>query len=123
RLVNIEQMCAGRMAGDVREAVMRMMVAAAVKEEQFRMLEIGTLFGVNAAATWEIATGLHERATLTIIDHLDGYYGAKRRDPSTGLHVSRKLVDLNLSRVGVPAGNVTIIQGLSSDATVIRAAK
>ena len=46
RLVNIEQMCAGRMAGDVREAVVRVMVAAAVRGESFRMLEIGTLFGV-----------------------------------------------------------------------------
>jgi predicted O-methyltransferase YrrM len=119
RLVNIEQMCAGRMAGDVREAVLRVMVAAAVQDSDFRMLEIGTLFGVNTAATWEIATGLHDTAHITIIDPLDGYYGAKRRDPATGLQVSRKLVDLNLRRIGLPAESLCIIQGLSDAPAVI----
>jgi predicted O-methyltransferase YrrM len=118
RLVNVEQACAGRMAGDVREAVLRVMVAAATTSPDFRMLEIGTLFGVSAAATWDIAACLHDDAHLTIIDPLDGYYGT-RRDPATGLRVSRKTVERNLARVGVPTGAVRLLQGLSQDTEIV----
>jgi predicted O-methyltransferase YrrM len=119
RLVNVEQQCAGRMAGDVREAVLRIMVAAAAPGPDFRMLEIGTLFGVSAAATWDIAACLHDDAHVTIIDPLDGYYGPTRRDPATGLRVSRRTVERNLAQVGMPASAVRILQGLSQEETII----
>jgi predicted O-methyltransferase YrrM len=119
RLVNVEQMSSGRMAGDVREAVLRIMVAAAVKGGSFSMLEIGTLFGVSAAATWDIAACLHDDAHLTIIDPLDGYYGSERRDPASGLRIMRRTVERNLSRAGVPADNRRIIQALSEDERAI----
>src|SRR5690349_9460536 len=93
RLCNIEQQCAGRLAGNVQDAVFRMMVAVATLGPGFRMLEIGTLFGVNAAATWDIAATTHETAHLTIIDPLDGYYGASRRDVATGLRITRQTVE------------------------------
>jgi len=51
------------------------MVSAAVTAPDFRMLEIGPLFGVSAAATWDIAACLHDTAHVTIIDPLNGYYG------------------------------------------------
>jgi len=119
RLLNVETSCSGRMAGDAREAVLRMLVATAVQADAFRMLEIGTLFGVNAAATWDIAVTSFGNASLTIIDPLEGYYGAGRRDPATGLPITRRTVELNLSRMGVPASDVQLIQGMSQDGSVI----
>jgi predicted O-methyltransferase YrrM len=119
RLVNVEQMSSGRMAGDVREAVLRIMVAAATPGDTFKMLEIGTLFGVSAAATWDIAACLHDDAQLTIIDPLDGYYGATRRDPASGLRIMRRTVERNLNRAGVPTDKYRIIQALSEDERAI----
>ncbi|HEX8324950.1 MAG TPA: class I SAM-dependent methyltransferase [Tepidisphaeraceae bacterium] len=113
RVTNIEQNCAGRMAGNLHEAVLRMMVAVATQGSSFRMLEIGTLFGVNAAATWDIAACTHDTATLTIVDPLDGYYGASRRDVATGLKITRQTVERNLRHVGVPVDAVQIVQGMS----------
>lgn len=122
RLCNIEQGCAGRLAGNVGDAVFRMMVAVATPGPGFRALEIGTLFGVNAAATWDIAATTHETARLTIIDPLDGYYGASRRDVATGLRITRQTVERNLRHVGVPADAYRLIQGMSEAPDVIEQA-
>lgn len=119
RLINIETLCAGRMAGDAREAVLRMLVATAVKSDAFRMLEIGTLFGVNAAATWDVAVTSFGQASLTIVDPLEGYYGAGRRDPATGLPITRRTVELNLARLGVTGSDVEIIQAMSQEPSAL----
>jgi len=122
RVVNIEQGCAGRLAGNIGDAVLRMMVAVATQGPGFRALEIGTLFGVNAAATWDIAATTHESARLTIIDPLDGYYGASRHDVATGLRITKQTVERNLRTIGVPSDQYRIIQGMSETPGVIEQA-
>jgi predicted O-methyltransferase YrrM len=122
RLVHIEQLCAGRLAGDIQDAILRVMVAVATPGPNFRMLEIGTLFGVNAAATWDIAACVHDTATVTIIDPLDGYYGAAR-DVATGLQIKQQTVERNLRVVGVLPEQMRIIPGLSESPDVIAQVK
>jgi predicted O-methyltransferase YrrM len=124
RLINIEQQCVGRLAGDIQDAVLRMMIALAAGERDggVRALEIGTLFGINAAAMWDIGTSYHKSAILTIIDPLDGYYGTSRRDVATGLRICQSTVERNLSRVGVPPNEVRLIAALSESTEAIRTA-
>jgi predicted O-methyltransferase YrrM len=122
RLLNIENQCAGRMAGDVREAVLRMMVAISVPGGSLRMLEIGTLFGVSAAATWDIASGFNGNAHVTVVDPLDGYYGPGTRDPATGLLVTPATFHRNLDRLGVPASERRVVRARSEAPEAVRSA-
>jgi predicted O-methyltransferase YrrM len=119
RIGEIEDLCLGRLAGSVQDAILRILVARSVRGDHLRFLEIGTLFGVNAIAIYDIASCYFERVTFTAIDPLDGYYGPGNMDTNTGLPVTRDILQRNLHRLMVPPEDYQIVQGLSSSDTAL----
>lgn len=116
-----ENLSVGRLAGDVQDAVLRVLVAFAVKDKDLSLLEIGTLFGVNAAATYNLAQGRFERVTMTLIDPLDGYYQSGA-DRNTGMPIDERIVRHNLAKSGVKDEDLTLIKAYSSDEAAVQRA-
>ncbi len=118
RLRTIEANGIGRMATSIEAAMLRILSARAVGRDRLDVLEIGTLFGLGAAAVYEGTRGRFEQVHLTLIDPLQGYYGAGRPDPLTGAIADREALLCNLRQAGVPVEDVTIIQGQSEEEAV-----
>lgn len=122
RICNIEQNATGRLATSIEDAVLRTLVSSAVKSETLEVLEIGTLFGIGLAMIYEYNRGRFERIHLTAIDPLTGYYGGGEPDVLLNIPISKSVFWLNMERVGVPRGDVTLIDDLStSEAAIARA--
>ncbi len=113
RIAHIEAVCAGRLAGDLADAVLRCLALQAAPGPKLNLLEIGTLFGVNAVAMYDVALSYFEQVSLTLIDPLDGYYGRGTLDPATGLLVSERLLRRNLALNSVPSQDVRIVAARS----------
>jgi chemotaxis protein histidine kinase CheA len=122
RLNQVEDMCLGRLAGSVQDAILRILVASSLKSDTLQLLEIGTLFGINAIATYDILSLFFEQVKLTLIDPLDGYYGSNKVDIATALPVTRPLLQRNLASLNIPAKNYTIIQDYSNAPTAVKQA-
>ncbi|MCR6644467.1 MAG: class I SAM-dependent methyltransferase [Terricaulis sp.] len=107
----------GRIATSMSDMLVRTAVLLAVERKQPALMEIGTLFGLGAAAMWAVARPQFERVTLTLIDPLDGYYGRdfvpNQEDIVTGVPVTRETLEHNLRKAGVPEEDVAVIQNLS----------
>jgi FkbM family methyltransferase len=114
----------GRLATTIETIVLRSLVAAASKREDLYVLEIGTLFGIGAAAVYDAATDEFDRVHMTVIDPLDGYYGEGRRDVLTGARVSEATLKENWGFAPIPADHFTIIKRLSTEPeAMVEAAK
>lgn len=120
-ILQTENQCLGRLAGDIEDAILRVLVALSVPDEDLRILEIGVLFGVNAAATYGLTFSHFKSVHLTAIDPLDGYY-QQDVDLITGVPVSERVLRYNLDQMGVPAEDYTIIKKYSSEAEAVEAA-
>jgi len=114
RISQVESLCLGRLAGSVQDAILRLLVARAIGGDHLRLLEIGTLFGVNVIAIHDSASCFFRRVSLTLIDPLDGYYGAENVDANTGLCVTRDILQRNLDRLMIPPTDYRIIQEYST---------
>ncbi len=118
RAIAIEGRCVGRLAGDLVDLVLRGLCVRAAFERLQRpieILEIGTLFGVNAIILHDLARSLAGSAKLTLIDPLEGYYGRGNRDVVTGLPISVENVRFNLRSNFVCDGDVELIARSSID--------
>jgi predicted O-methyltransferase YrrM len=122
RTVEIERMCAGRLAGDLRDAVLRALIASGISGEALKILEIGTLFGVNAAVLYDVGRCFFERVEMMIIDPLDGYYDRGALDPATGLPVTTQIVRRNFEMTCVSPGDVEIVSDRSESIQAIKKA-
>jgi len=118
----MENMMKGRLATTIETIVLRSLVCAAVPRQEVSILEIGTLFGVGAAAVYEAALNEHESVHLTVLDPLDGYYAAGHMDLLTGAEVSEKTLRQNFRFAPVPEEDYTVIRHLSTDDTAFKAA-
>ena len=118
RLRTIEANGIGRMATSMEAALLRLLAARAVPRDRLDVLEIGTLFGLGAAAVYEGARGRFDEVHLTLIDPLRGYYGDGRPDPITGAIADREVLLCNLRQAGARIEDVTIVQGRSEDEAV-----
>lgn len=123
RINKIENLCLGRLAGSVQDAILRVLVACSIKDDALRFLEIGTLFGVNAITIYDIASCFFKQVKLTMIDPLDGYYGSGKLDILTGLPVTRGVLHRNLNRLMIPAEDYSIIQEYSTSQTAVELAR
>lgn len=119
----LENQMKGRLATSIETIVLRSVVATAVKRKDISILEIGTLFGIGAAAIYEAATDVSEDVHLTVIDPLDGYYGPGNPDILTGARVDEKTLRQNWSQVPIPEANYTIVKHFTTDQTAIEAAR
>ncbi|MXN67191.1 glycosyltransferase [Stappia sp. GBMRC 2046] len=111
KICNVEQICDGRLATTIQAAMLRTLALRSLGKETIEVLEIGTLFGIGAAALYKTAD-FGTRVSLTLIDPLDGYYNAGA-DSATGMPVNRDVLEGNLSALSIPESDYRIIQHYS----------
>ena len=122
RCCQLESQMKGRFATTVEALVLRCLVASAPKRNQVSILEIGTLFGVGAAAVYEAARNQFDKVHLTVIDPLDGYYAEGNRDILTGENISEATLLQNWGQAQIPSGDFTVIKRLSNHSDAIESA-
>ncbi|MBA5778051.1 DUF115 domain-containing protein [Stappia sp. F7233] len=120
KICNVEQACDGRLATTIQAAMLRTLALRSIGKRSIEVLEIGTLFGIGAAALYKTAE-FGTRVSLTLIDPLEGYYNAGA-DPATGLPVNRDVLEGNLSALSIPESDYRIIQHYSDSEEAIEKA-
>jgi len=120
RICFLEDQCLVRLAGHVRDAILRVLIGLSCKHKKIKFLEIGILFGVNAIPFYNILTCYGFDVYLTMIDPLQGYHG-QGLNSGTGLPVSREILERNLGRSGIPLDHCRIIQAFSTEPEALRA--
>lgn len=119
----LENMMKGRIATSVETIVLRSLIASGTKRGDVSILEIGTLFGIGAAAMYEAAANESDSVHITVIDPLDGYYGTNNRDLLTGAKISEATLRQNWSLAPIPTADFTIIKHMSSDPAALKEAR
>ena len=122
RISFIEDQCRGRMASDIQDSILRVLIALSIDKKEINILEIGTLFGVNAILLYDILSCYYERVNITLIDPLEGFYGKGVLDWGTGLPVSPQILKTNFERSLIPKENWTLIQAYSTDDNAVKLA-
>jgi len=123
RVNQIENLCLGRLAGTVQDMILRLLVASTINQKELRILEIGTLFGINSIVMYDILSSVFERVHVTMIDPLDGYYGGERIDLVTGLPITQSILERNLQHLQISPENYTLIQAYSTQKHTFEQAK
>jgi FkbM family methyltransferase len=118
-----EDRCEGRLATTIETAMLRLVALRSLKGPQVEVLEIGSLFGLGAGLLHRHRGAGIARLRLTLIDPLNGYYGAGEPDPVTGVMVGPETLMGNLRNLEVPAEDVRVLRGLSTDPEIIAAAR
>ena len=114
RIEEVDRACAGRLASSIEDAVVRALLAQSVEADELDVVEIGTLFGVNAVAILDTSFGQFGGVHITCIDPLFGYYDEQTADITTSYPITEEIVHMNLRRHGFNAGeHYRIIRGLS----------
>ena len=114
RVSYLEDLCMGRLAGHVEDAVLRLLLGISYNGDKINILEIGTLFGVSSIILYDVLTAFNKKVGLTLIDPLKGYY-ANDVDVDTGMPVTLGVLEKNLDRAMVPHKDRRIIQAYSTD--------
>lgn len=116
----LEDKCIGRLATSIETIIVRLLAARhlVATQKKLHIVEIGTLFGVGAAALYQANRLLTDDLTLTLIDPLTGYYGAGQPDLITGEPVTMEALQANLARCDVAPKDVRILKGLSQDIAI-----
>ncbi len=122
RICTLESAGKGRLAATIEDAVLRVLVASAVKNKKLRVLEIGTLFGVGLAAIYDHTSSRFSSVHLTAIDPFDGYYREGIRDILTDEAVNEPIFRSNLAMAGVPEQDYTLIKSMSTENSSIESA-
>lgn len=122
RICTLESAAKGRLASTIEDAVLRVLVASAVKTKNLRVLEIGTLFGIGLAAIYDHTSSLFTQIHLTAMDPLDGYYGKDMQDIVTNEIISESTFRGNLARAGVTKDEITLVKAMSTEDAAIEAA-
>ena len=116
-----EDTCLGRLAGDIEDMLLRILIARSIKEPELDILEIGTLFGVSMAIVYDNCRGFFSGVHITVIDPLQGYYD-KSFDSITMMPVTRDIFIHNMQRMNIPQSDYTIIEKLSTEDKAIEQA-
>jgi len=116
-----EDTCLGRLAGDIEDMLLRILVARSIKEPELNILEIGTLFGVSIAIIHENCRGFFAGVHVTVIDPLKGYYD-KTLDSITMMPVTCDIFTHNMQRMNIPTSDYTIIDKLSTEKEAVEQA-
>ena len=119
RICLVEDSCSGRLATSVQDALVRVLLALSVSGQRLSVLEIGTLFGITMAMLHETCRGRFSELQLTAIDPLEGYYHTSPADIITQVPVCRQVFEHNMRRMDIPPDDVSLLQGFSTDQTVL----
>lgn len=111
----LEDRGAGRIAAPIETIVLRQLALRSLRREELDVLEIGTLFGLGAAALHQLRGGGAKPPLLTLIDPLEGYYDAGAADPTTGIIVSEATLRANFTTLGIADENWRLIKRASTD--------
>jgi FkbM family methyltransferase len=122
RIILLETNLKGRLATTIEAAMLRTLVTLAVQGKSLHVLEIGTLFGVGIAMVHDRARHNYENIHLTVIDPLEGYYGADKPDILTRERVNEAVLLENMTTANIPTEDFTIIKGFSTDDDVMETA-
>lgn len=123
RMATIENMCVGRLATSLHAALVRAMAVLSLPRAQLSYLEIGALFGINMAITWDLLRYRFKKVQLTCIDPFDGYYGDETPDTLTGIPITQDVLKQNLKRFASNMTNFDIIVGRSEAPDIVRKAR
>jgi FkbM family methyltransferase len=122
RLGVLEARMHGRLATTIEDILLRCLVVKAAAGSPRSVLEIGTLFGIAAAALHEAVLFDPRGIKLTLLDPLDGYYGKDHADIITGQPVNIDILRANLKLAGIDEANVTLIKQFSHEPSAIEMA-
>ena len=122
RIGTLERLSKGRLATPIENVILRVLVAAAVKDKNLRVLEIGTLFGIGLTAIYDYCNSRFDSVMIAAIDPLDGYYGKDVRDIVTDEAISERTFRENLAIAGVPEESCLLIKSLSTEISAIQTA-
>ncbi len=119
RICLCEDSCSGRLATNVQDMLLRVLVARSVQSRDLSVLEIGSLFGINLGILYETCRDFFESIHLTAIDPLDGYYGQQVTDTITNVPITPDVFYHNLRKLDVPLKDVSLLKGLSTDEKIL----
>ncbi|MEM9035819.1 MAG: class I SAM-dependent methyltransferase [Actinomycetota bacterium] len=122
RMRQLEAMSVGRLATRSSDVLIRCYAAESARSDDVEICEIGTLFGLGGLIVRDHIAARADQVHLTLIDPLSGYYGEDRLDPATQLPVTRANLERNARLFGVPADELRILEGLSTDDDIRRRA-
>ena len=115
RINNLERELDGRLRASIEDTLLRTLVARSIKGSSIRVLELGASFGIESAVMYDQLCDHFSQVTFTIVDPLDAFANDTRLDTQTGLPVSERILRRNLSRAGVPDGDIALIRRPSAD--------
>ena len=121
RVCELEKRSRGRLASNLVDALLRILVSKSVQKEKIKVLEIGVLFGLGLISIHDQLRH-YKSVHLTGLDPLEGYYGNKNLDKLTSEFVTEEVLLENLSVANVPSNDVKIIKNLSTDDAAIKTA-
>lgn len=119
RIALLEARMYGRLATSIEDVLLRALVTRAAAGRPRAVLEIGTLFGIGAAALHEALMFDKRGLDLTLIDPLDGYYGKANADILTGQPINEDVLRRNLAIAGIDPAHVTVIKRFSTNQAAI----
>ncbi len=122
KICEIEASGHGRLATSLQAQLLRVLVAKSIGAKELKILEIGTLFGLNIAVLYDLCRYDNESFSVTTLDPLDGYYKSGTIDKFTGMPVTEEVTKRNFEKVGLDASNLQQILLLSTDDKAIKLA-
>ena len=123
KICKIEEDCVGRLATNIQDALIRLISVFGLKNEKCKILEIGTLFGINLCIVEELGAAYGKQLSYQIIDPLDGYYKKGQLDIVTKQEVNSRNFWYNLNKCGLQTEKFELIKGFSHHKRIIKQVK
>ena len=122
RICQIENNCSGRLATNLEDAILRVLISQSIKEKKLEILEIGSLFGVSLAVIYDNCRGYFDEIHITALDPLEGYYEENTYDITTKIPVKKEVFEHNMRIMDIPKEDVMLIEYLSTENEAKKAA-
>jgi FkbM family methyltransferase len=122
-IYHIENKCKGRFAGDIEDVILRNIFIQSINKDSLKLLEIGTLFGIQLAIYYNTCRGYFDKIEMVAIDPLDGYYGADNSDLLTNEPINEAIFEHNMRIADVAEKDIFLIKELSNSKSALSEAK
>jgi hypothetical protein len=113
KICKIEEACVGRLATNIQDALIRLITVLGLGKVNCRILEIGTLFGINLCIVEELSAAYGMNIKYQVIDPLDGYYKSGKLDIVTKQKVNSENFWHNIKKTGLNPEKFELIKGFS----------
>ena len=113
KICKIEEACVGRLATNIQDALIRLITVLGLGKDNCRILEIGTLFGINLCIVEELSAAYGMNIKYQVIDPLDGYYKRGKLDIVTKQKVNSENFWHNIKKTGLDPEKFELIKGFS----------